>query len=310
MKINKLLVWALFFVIIAPAVLAAHKAIAGKVLSGDGIPIVDAEVMVHVTVTIDGIEYNCTARPLMNSASDGTYATDLANLKFDFDEEISCADYWKTGDVIWSTVGNVDSNFVVIDEYGSQWINDVILIKPEEILVEKGKGGKVPSTPPSIIEDINVIISSIIVNQSDDKINFLILLENRLNKRVSGALIRIFVTKEHKRGQIIFDRSIKDVNINPLGIRSVSKSWRIKDIEEGIYNVNAMLYFKEKLIDMKSTQFTVKGPEIEKEITVEKPVFERPLFLIATGINLLLISFILILAAILIWLIAQIRKKR
>ncbi|MFH1683221.1 MAG: hypothetical protein ABIA37_05495, partial [Candidatus Woesearchaeota archaeon] len=100
---NKKLITTLYlllFLIMAVSVLAATKPISGYVVLANGSAAENATVIVYVNTSFSFVN-PCYTLPSVLSGSDGSYATNLGNLKR-ADNNLDCSGLWATGDVIWA----------------------------------------------------------------------------------------------------------------------------------------------------------------------------------------------------------------
>ncbi|MBU0459937.1 MAG: hypothetical protein KJ771_03950, partial [Nanoarchaeota archaeon] len=100
---NKILICSLYiliFLVLLGTVTAASKPIAGFVLKYDNNPAQNATVIVYVNTTFASVN-PCYILPSVYSGSDGSYATNLNNLKRN-DTGSDCSGLWTTNDPIWA----------------------------------------------------------------------------------------------------------------------------------------------------------------------------------------------------------------
>jgi len=100
---KKRLVWTLYILIFLVSIgtaIAASKPIAGFVFKNDSGPAQNATIVVYVNTTFPSVN-PCYILPSVYSGGDGSFATNLANLKR-ADNDQDCSGLWTTGDPIWA----------------------------------------------------------------------------------------------------------------------------------------------------------------------------------------------------------------
>ncbi len=110
--------WILYFLILltlSSVTWAATKPISGYVNQNDGTAAQNASVVVYANTTAIA-ELECMTVPAVYSGSDGSYATNLGNLKKVSDGTTNCNGNWQTGDKLWAVA---DGTTVVPDQQGN-----------------------------------------------------------------------------------------------------------------------------------------------------------------------------------------------
>ncbi len=134
---ERLILYLFLFFVLSTAVLGATKPIAGYIFKTDGTTAAEnASVRVYVNQASVSAANPCYSNPAVLSGSDGSWSTNLANLKR-ADNGNDCSGFWATGDAIWATAigqnvspehGNgTTSNTTIASGSGLQYLSNVTL---------------------------------------------------------------------------------------------------------------------------------------------------------------------------------------
>ncbi|MBU1977197.1 MAG: hypothetical protein KKA62_04580, partial [Nanoarchaeota archaeon] len=174
-----LFLYLFFLVLSASFTLALTKPIAGFVFQNDSSIAQNATMTVYVNISIMAGNFTCHIVPSVFSGGDGSFSTNLANLKFS--DNSDCSGSWETGDLIWAegngstVIPSIQGNGISTPEgiesgTGLQYIGNVTLAPGPDLtapivqLISPANGSV--TTTGNVIFSYNVTDNSSIANCS------------------------------------------------------------------------------------------------------------------------------------------------
>ncbi|MFC1801660.1 hypothetical protein ACFLZB_04320 [Nanoarchaeota archaeon] len=288
---KKSIIWIFVLVLLVSSVLAVSKPIAGKINGQTG------NVDLFVEVDFLGNKELCTVNPPIITGSDGSFATNLANLVFQEFPEVGCGNQWKIGDQIWYEFDNQQSEVeTVASGTGLQRLSELSITTPTQPSSGSGSGSSSSSsqeTPIQIdVPEIDISLSKAGENIADLSLDLL--------NNIQGE-IEIKVILSELMNEIPIDTiSDKMILEDSLDLRY---TFDLENLKPNQYKIQAFIYHQGNLIGVSEMQkFSVK-PETVELIELPSPIAE-------TSYLPFEIILIVILALILAYLIFRVAKKQ
>ena len=322
MKCKKLLVFIVIIVLGVSMVQALPKPVGSHIAFTSEVEQVFVTIIVETELPWGG-NTQCETVPAIKNGPDGSFSSNLANLKVKDFYSVDCSSFWKQGDSIWYEVelnGKIyQSNKETIKPGTVTQILSSLEIVEEGIQVspvEEGGSGeegtiiKEKESDDSEIELKPEITALLSLEEQERVINATVLLEllNAIESPVSLKLV-LFSLPDNL--------VIKTIEDDFILSNSVEKQYSLGELDPGWYKVQVLVYVDEELQEVSNTkEIFVKEVQLGEE-AVEEEVSTSPLLQKAFAgapwwpvYLLLLITIVLLVVVIYLYLKKKRKNKR